>query len=154
MVKVGRCLLTCLSLILSISGTFAAQTITSDSAKSVSFKKVSSDTLNVVILNKDETFFQRIFPTIIPALISIIAMITTTLFSLRAIRRTAEENRVSKIHSELYLLLSETSEIVSEMIRLLEDVSKSIVHTVQGEVVESAHERYRNNYEELTKRFN
>jgi len=154
MVKAGQYLLTCLFLILNISTTFATQTITSDSTKSVSLEKVSSDTLNVVILNKNESSFQRIFPTIIPAVISIIAIITTTFFSLKLIRRTAEEHRVSQIHSALYLLLSETTEIISEMIRLLEDVLRSIVHTVQGEVVESAHERYRNNYEELTKRFN
>jgi len=105
-------------------------------------QQATSDTTKVLLINESQSWLQTWLPNMIPAAVAIIVVGLTAWVSIRAIRKTAEASRVSNIHFEMYKCVYETCKPLSEMIRHLYYVAEGTLSTLDGEVVESYHEKY------------
>jgi len=116
-------------------------------------QQATSDTTKVLLINEGQSWLQTWLP-IIPAVVAIIAMILTLLFSLNAIKKTAEASRVSNIHFEMYKCLYETCKQLSQLIMYLYYVANGTVIALEGEVVESYYEKYIKEIDGLSDEYN
>lgn len=116
--------------------------------------QIITDTVKVLLIDQDKSVFQISLLTILPTLVAIIVVLLTAWFSIRAIKRTTEAQRVSNIHFELYKCLSETFKPLFEIIVHLEDVAEGVVFTIEGKNDETAYSRYVKQYKELVHEYN
>ena len=116
--------------------------------------QIITDTVKVLLIDQDKSVFQISLLTILPTLVSIIVVLLTAWFSIGAIKKTAEANRVSNIHHELFDCLSKTCKPLSEMIRLLEEVALGIVYTSDGNIKETAYYIFKKRIDNLKNEYN
>lgn len=84
-----------------------------------------------------------------------IGIAATAIVAVYIIRKTAEESRISNIHTELVGCLVDTVHLIEQVLALLNDIANHVVYrTVPGEeVTETAYRRYWREIGELSKQF-
>ena len=90
-----------------------------------------------------------------PSLVSVVAIIVTSVVAIRNIRKTAEESRVTEVHKEMAKCLADTIEIIDRVLYLLNGVANSVTyHDIQKDLdIETAHDRYWKEIGELSIKF-
>ncbi|MFH2138782.1 MAG: hypothetical protein ABII88_09755 [Candidatus Omnitrophota bacterium] len=89
-------------------------------------------------------------------LIPIISIILTTLVAIFSIRKTAESNRVSTVHTEMLKCLIDSIVIIRKISILLDDIARKVtyVELPEEKTIETAHTRYWREINNLTSEFN
>ena len=84
-----------------------------------------------------------------------LGIIATTLIAIYSLRKTAEESRVSGVHSEMCDCLVSTIGILRIILNLVEDVTHNVVYKElpKGELGEKAFDRYWRRIGELSDKF-
>lgn len=84
-----------------------------------------------------------------------IGIAATAIVAVYTIRKTAEESRISNIHTELVGCLVDTVHLIEQVLSLLNDIANHVVYrTVPGEeITETAYRRYWREIGELSKQF-
>jgi hypothetical protein len=91
---------------------------------------------------------------VVTSFVSVAAIISTTVVAVRTVNRTARQDRVTSVYSEMLSCVIETFELIREMFLLLDSVSRNITFVdKKGAYSETAYDRLYKRGPEISKRF-
>lgn len=89
-------------------------------------------------------------------IVPILSILITTLVSIVAIRKTAEANRISTVHSEMLQCIIDSIISIRKISILLDDVSRSVSYSriPEHKFIETAYTRYWREVQTISQEFN